>query len=264
MCFANDAEPPSPSDAGPAVSGDPLILTTSDGTARLAWRAEAVEPTGAGVVILPDVRGLFSYYQRLAGIFAALGLDAVAIDYFGRTAGIEPRDSEFDFMSHARQATPDGVVADIAAGVAELRSGGRVRSVFLVGFCFGGSYAFLQVANVELGLAGVIGFYGGMRPRQEGADTPITLAPRARVPVLGLFGGADESIPAAQVDAFAAGLDRSGVAHDVHVYPGAPHSFFDRSHADHVSQCQDAWRRMRAFIDAHSTGKAAEVPRTAG
>jgi carboxymethylenebutenolidase len=151
--------------------------------------------------------------------------------------------------------SPPQVATDIAAGVAHLRGRGRARAVFTVGFCFGGSYSFLQAANGDLGLSGVIGFYGGMRPRTEGGDSPITVAPRSQVPVLGLFGGADESIPTELVEQFRAGLVDSGVAHSVHVYPGAPHSFFDRSYAEHGQECADAWRRMLDFLSAHAPAR---------
>jgi carboxymethylenebutenolidase len=253
MCYAYDAVPPLPPDAGTPRPGEQVVLTAGDGTDLLAWRAEAAEPSGAGVVILPDVRGLFGFYQRLAEQFAALGIDAVAIDYFGRTAGTAARGEDFDYMSHVRQTTYETVGADVAAGVAHLRARGRARSVFTVGFCFGGSHSFLQAPRSELDLAGVIGFYGGMKPRSEGAPTPITAAPHATVPVLGLFGGADQGIPIEQVEQFTAGLEASGVEHTIHVYPGAPHSFFDRAYADFADECADAWRRTREFVAAHTT-----------
>lgn len=207
------------------------------------------------MVILPDIRGVSPFYERLAEQFAGLGIDAVVIDYFGRTAGTEPRDATFDddtCMAHIRRTTFDGVRADIAAGVAHLRERGRVGAVFAVGFCFGGSYAFLQASEEASGLAGVIGFYGGMWSRSRGAPTPIEAAPRARVPVLGLFGGADRAIPAAKVEEFTAALATSGVEHTIHVYPGAPRSFFDRAHRDYSGECADAWQRMLSFIAAHT------------
>jgi carboxymethylenebutenolidase len=262
MCFPPDALPPLPPGAGPPRPGQPLTLTARDGTGLLAWQATAEQPTGPGVVILPDVRGLFDFYRRLAEGFAAAGIDAVAIDYFGRTAGTGEREPDFDFMSHVRQTTEDTVAADVAAGVARLRADGRARALFTVGFCFGGSYSFLQAADPEPGLAGVIGFYGGMRQRREGGPTPISEAPRARVPVLGLFGGADQSIPPEQVGQFEAGLAAAGVEHTVHVYPGAPHSFFDRSFADHTAECADAWRRMLDFLATHTAEGRPRNPTT--
>lgn len=248
MCFSFDAEPPSPPGAGTVPSGESITLVADDGNELLAWRAVAATPSGAGVVILPDIRGLFPFYQRLAELFASVGIDAVAIDYFGRTAGTSARDEHFEFRPHVEQTTFAGVAADVAAGVAEVRSVGRASSIFTVGFCFGGSYSFMQAPIDTLGLAGVIGFYGGMRQRNEGGPTPITEAPRAAVPVLGLFGGADQSIPPEKIEEFRGGLLSSGFDHSIHVYPGAPHGFFDRSYADFSTECADAWRRMIDFI----------------
>jgi carboxymethylenebutenolidase len=252
MCFAFDAEPPRPAGAPAPVPGTSLTLTSSDGTSFMAYSALASSPSGASVVILPDIRGLFAFYQRLAENFASVGIDALAIDYFGRTAGISPRDSDFEFRPHVEQTTYEGVAADVLAGASELRSGGRSRALFTVGFCFGGSYSFLLAADPALDHAGAIGFYGGMRPRQEGGPTPITVAPQTRVPVLGLFGGADQGIPADKVAEYEAGLAQAGVEHTVHTYPGAPHSFFDRSYADFSAECADAWDRVLSFIKTHT------------
>ncbi len=269
MCFAVDAVPPDPPGGAAHVEGSRIVLSSADGTRFAAFRAEvsdsapddtaeaeegaAAEAAGsgrpAGVVILPDVRGLFGFYERLAERFAGVGVDAVAIDYFGRTAGTGHRDADFEFRPHVAQTTPDGVAADIAAAVAHLRERGRVGAIVTVGFCFGGSYSFMEAANTDL--AGVVGFYGGMRPRVENGPTPISRAPSARVPVLGLFGGADEGIPADKVEEFGTGLAQSGVDHTLHTYPGAPHSFFDRSFDAYAQECADAWRRVLAFIEQH-------------
>lgn len=252
MCFDYDALPPAPAGVGPLAGGRQVILTAGDGTRLLAWHAPAAAPSGAAVVILPDVRGLFAFYQRLAETFAAIGVDAVAVDYFGRTAGTGPRGADFDFMAHVAQTTPDGVAADAAAGIEYLRSVGEPRAIFTVGFCFGGTNSFLLGTRGGLGLAGVVGFYGAMKPRTEGGPTPITEAPRTQVPVLGLFGGADPAIPPDKIAEYEAGLAEAGVEYAIHAYPGAPHSFFDRGYADYAAECADAWQRMREFITAHT------------
>ena len=195
MCFAVDAVPPDPPGGAAHVEGSRIVLTSADGTRFAAFRAEvsdsapgdtaeaeegasagaAAPGRPAGVVILPDVRGLFGFYERLAERFAGVGVDAVAIDYFGRTAGTGHRDADFEFRPHVAQTTPDGVAADIAAAVAHLRERGRVGAIVTVGFCFGGSYSFMEAANTDL--AGVVGFYGGMRQRVESGPTPISRAP---------------------------------------------------------------------------------------
>jgi carboxymethylenebutenolidase len=69
-----------------------------------------------------------------------------------------------------------------------------------------------------------------------------------RCPVLGLFGGADQGIPPEDVEEFDRSLDVAGVPHEIVVYPGAPHSFFDRKYDEYAEACEDAWRRVLAFL----------------
>jgi carboxymethylenebutenolidase len=69
-----------------------------------------------------------------------------------------------------------------------------------------------------------------------------------RGPLLGLFGGADPGIPVELVDQFEHSLTDAGVEHEIKVYPGAPHSFFDRKCEEHAEACADAWRRVLAFL----------------
>src|SRR6185295_13831318 len=103
------------------------------------------EPGRTGIVILPDVRGLYRFYEELAERFAERGYPAIAIDYFGRTAGVGKRDDDFEYMAHVQQTTPEGIQADVAAAVEYLRGRG-VTSVFTVGFCFGGRNSWLAAA----------------------------------------------------------------------------------------------------------------------
>jgi len=70
-----------------------------------------------------------------------------------------------------------------------------------------------------------------------------------RVPLLGLFGGADESIPAQDVEAFNGALESARVPHELITYPGAPHSFFDRGFEEHAEASADAWRRVLDFLN---------------
>ena len=256
MCFELDARPPIAPIAGGAVDASDLTLTSADGTRVLAFAARATRPTGAGMLVLPDVRGLHTYYKELALRFAEAGIDAVAIDYFGRTAPSDDRGEGFDFQAHVPQTRQESLQADVNAGAEHLRSeqGGRVRALFSVGFCFGGALSFLQAANGP-GMAGVIGFYGwplgrGGRPPQ--LPTPIELVDRYTCPVLSLFGGADEGIPPEAVQQWDAALSAAGVEHETTTYDGAPHSFFDRRQEEFADASADAWRRVREFVAKHT------------
>ena len=100
MCFEFDALPPELPDGRAVIAGgaaaESLTVTAADGNQFAAALAESPEPTGPGVVILPDVRGLYRFYVELAERFAAAGHHAIAFDYFGRTAGAEERGEDFD------------------------------------------------------------------------------------------------------------------------------------------------------------------------
>src|SRR3954462_13780691 len=166
MGFDLDSAPPIPVIAGAAVSHDDLTFTAADGNTFAAFLATPDEQARAGVVILPDVRGLYRFYEELALRFAERGVAALALDYFGRTAGPEKRDDDFEYMPHVEQTTDDGVQADTRVAVEHLRGLG-VEAVFTVGFCFGGRASWVAAASGH-GLAGSIGFYGSPHPQPRG------------------------------------------------------------------------------------------------
>jgi carboxymethylenebutenolidase len=255
MCVDNDSRPPIPPIAGGSAGGQDLRLTSADGTRFMAYAARAANPTGAGMVVIPDVRGLHVYYKELADRFAEVGVNAVAIDFFARTAATDDRSDSFDFMTQVGLTKPETLQADIAAAAAHLRGkdGGQVRSLFSVGFCFGGTLSYLQAAS-GLDYRGVIGFYGwplGLK-RWPDRPKPIDAVSRYKSAVLSLFGGADEGIPQADVDQFNEACRKAGVKHDSTVYPGAPHSFFDRKYKEFADASADAWRKVQGFIQANA------------
>lgn len=246
MCYSDDARPPLPPIGGAAADQGDLTLTAADGTKFMAYFARASKPTGAGMVVMPDVRGLHHFFKELAQRFAEAGIDAVAIDYFGRTAGIGDRSDSFEAMPHVEKTTQENMAMDVAAAIAHLKSqdGGAVKSAFTVGFCFGGSSSWNQSA-LNPGLNGCIGFYG--RP---GRTEPYLSMMKA--PLLLLIAGADAATPLEASKEFERTLSAAGVPHDMHIYENAPHSFFDRHFAQWKDASDDAWRRMLAFVKTNS------------
>lgn len=252
MCFNHDAQPPIQPISGASFVAENTTLTADDGNQFMVYHASAGVPGSPGIVVMPDVRGLFAFYEELADRFAERGFDAVAIDYFGRTAGRDPRGSAFEFMPHVEKTTQQGITADVGAAVDLLRAGdGNGRPIFTIGFCFGGSGSWLQAASKH-GLSGAIGFYGRPIDARPGFDAPADVAGQFACPVLGLMGGADQSIPPEAVAQFDAALTATGVTHELHTYPGAPHSFFDRAAAEYAEESADAWDRVLAFISSNS------------
>ena len=208
----------------------------------MAYFARASKPTGAGMVVMPDVRGLHQFYKELAQRFAEAGIDAVAIDYFGRTAGIGDRSDAFEYQPHLEKSTQEDIAKDVAAGIAYLQSkdGGAVKSVFTVGFCFGGSSSWNQSA-LNPDLNGCIGFYG-RPPRSE------PYIAKMKAPLLLLVAGADAATSLEASRDFEGQLKAAKVPNEMHIYEGAPHSFFDRTFEQWKDACDDAWRSILAFV----------------
>jgi carboxymethylenebutenolidase len=249
MCFDLDSSPPIPVISGAAVSHEDLELEAKDGNRFAAFVATPDEPAKVGVVILPDVRGLYRFYEELALRFAERGYAALAFDYFGRTAGVSKRDDEFPYPEHVAQTTPAGVQADVGAAVSHLRGLG-CESIFTVGFCFGGRNSWLAAASGHE-IAGAVGFYG-MPAERNGVPGPTQRASELAAPILALQAGADQNITAELNAAFQDALTEAGVEHELVVYEGAPHSFFDKKYEEFAEASDDAWSRVLAFLERYT------------
>lgn len=244
MCHDDASRPPAPPIVGAVAHRERLTLTAGDGNRFAASSALPVQTPRAGIVILPDVRGLHPYYEALAERFAEAGFAAIAIDYFGRTAGLPDgglRTDDFDYPPHVERTTHEGLEADIAAAIESLRSATSSLPIFTVGFCFGGAHSW-RVAATDLDVVGCIGFYG--RPERVGDQ-----ARDVHKPILMLIAGGDAHIdPKAALGLAATMRDAGADVTDV-VYDGAPHSFFDRAFDEWSSVCDDAWAQILGFAD---------------
>jgi carboxymethylenebutenolidase len=252
MCFQPDSIPPIKPVSGAAVAESDVLLTSTDGNRFAGFEAVGPADGGPAVIVLPDVRGLYRFYEQLAVRLAERGYDAMAIDYFGRTAWVGKRDDDFPYMDHVARTTFEGVKVDVAAGVAHFRQDDPDRKVFTLGFCFGGSNSWHQAANGH-GLAGAIGFYG--HPNREfppGATPLVQRVHEFECPILGLMGGADPGIPEEEVERFRRALTEVEVPHEIVTYPGAPHSFFDRAYEEYAEESADAWGRVLRFLADNS------------
>jgi carboxymethylenebutenolidase len=243
MCYGDDARPPAPPVLGPVGEHGDLVLESADGTRFAAYHAHPEAASNRAIVIFPDVRGLHVFYRELALRWAEAGLHAIAFDYFGRTAGIGSRDEDFSYKEHVDKLTFASLAQDASAAVAWIRAQTGATAVFSVGFCFGGAMSWRQAAAGD-DLAGSIGFYGI-------PSRVVDVADRISAPLLMLAAGQDFT-PVPEVEALADRVRAHGVEATLHVYPDAPHSFFDRTFAEHREDCADAWHQMLAFADRYA------------
>jgi carboxymethylenebutenolidase len=228
MCHDDDSRAPAPPVRGEVAARGGLTLTSADGTVLSAYEATPAGfgQGGPGMVVLPDVRGLHPYYKDLTERFAEAGIAAVAIDYFGRTAGTTDRGDDFEHMPHVQQVDPANVRRDVAAAMERLRT-----------------------TAGDLDLAGVIGFYGRPVLVNDVVD-------QMHIPMLLQIAGADQATSQEEFAEFERRLSAQGVEHDMKVYDGAPHSFFDRAFAEWKDAGADSWRRMLDFVAGHSELRA--------
>ena len=245
MCFDLDSAPPIPPLSGAAVSHDDLVLEAPDGNRFAAFLATPEEPARAGVVILPDVRGLYRFYEELALRFAERGYAAVAFDYFGRTAGARSAattSSTCRTCSRRRRTGCRRTSARASSTFAPRGAPPSSRSGSASEDATRGSPPQPITVSPERsvstgGLArGTTGHRADSARRESGADTRSPGRRRPRNPGRGLASVRRGARPA-------------GVQHDVVIYDGAPHSFFDRKHEEFAEASEDAWNRVLAFLE---------------
>ena len=109
--------------------------------------------------------------------------------------------------------------------------------------------AYLANANPDVPLDAVAAFYGGLDTKRFGIPSPIDVAPDMKAPVLGLFGGVDEGIPPELIKRFDHALSEAEVEHDIHVYPGAPHSSSTASTPSTPTRARTPRRRVLDYLD---------------
>jgi carboxymethylenebutenolidase len=251
MCYDGNARPPEPPGEKGQATGRDLVLTAGDGNQFNAFLAEPAGEFKSQVLILPDIRGLHKFYKELALRFAEVGIRALAMDYFGRSAGLAEREDEFEWQPHVAQMSIPTCFTDVASSLDVLQKDSKAP-VFIMGFCMGGTLA-LIAGTKDFEVKGLIPFYSGLTRKFVGAEgTALETASKIHYPLLGLYGGADPGIPIESIQALDAELDKAGVEHKLVVYENAPHSFFDRKYDEFKEASANAWERVLKFIGEKS------------
>jgi carboxymethylenebutenolidase len=231
----------------PGVNGGPDV------------RAYVAKPAGDGpfptVIMIHEFFGLNESIVSKADLLAEQGYLVVAPDTFrGSTTAWIPR-----AIYQVIATKQEDVNADLDSVYAWLESQSEVAQaqVGVAGFCYGGRASLLYSLHNNK-LAATVVFYGS-------SETDPAILKNLPGPVLGIFGGADQSIPLTEVDAFEKGLTAAGIEHEVTVYDGQPHAFVKDAAGIKAGGAQgEAWNQMLAFLDknlknvsAHENNSAA-------
>ena len=220
--------------------GQTITLTASDGHKLGAYRADPAGTPKGGIVVIQEIFGVNHHIRAMADRFAQAGYVAIAPAIFDRQqpgfeCGYSPEE-----IAEARKliAKPDfdAALRDIQAAIDAAQGAGPVG---VVGFCYGGTLAFLSAARLS-GLKAAVPYYGGFIVRF--ADE------KPKVPTQMHFGEKDAGIPLSDVDVIKA--KRSDC--EIHVYEDAQHGFSCDERPSYQKRSADlAWSRTLDFLAGH-------------
>jgi carboxymethylenebutenolidase len=194
-----------------------------------------------GVIVIHEIGGLDEHIKDIARQFAAEGYAALGVDLFG---GRNRAVCMFRLMGEMRfRSLSNANLDEVTAALSYLTARPKVDAarVGAVGYCLGGSLA-VAWACTDDRLRAIAPYY---------ATNPRPLeAVRRSCPVVGSY--PENDFTAAQGRKLDAALATYGVAHDVKIYPGARHSFFnDRRRTYNAAAAADSWQRVLAFFKQH-------------
>jgi carboxymethylenebutenolidase len=223
----------------PGVNGGPDV------------RAYVATPEGDGpfptVIMIHEFWGLNDSINGKADLLADEGYLVIAPDTFrGSTTGWMPR-AIYQVIS----SRPENVNADLDSVYAWLASQSDVDTdrIAIAGFCYGGRMS-LTYSLRNNQIAATVVFYGSPEIDPEILKT-------LPGPILGIFGGADQSISVSQVNTFDAALTEAGVPHEIKIYEGQPHAFVQDAEGIRAGGAQgEAWNQMLAFLETNLKGKS--------
>jgi carboxymethylenebutenolidase len=254
--------------AGPAVA-QTAIKTPDDGLETGAAQVSVqggnmpayfAAPKKAGkratVIVIPEIWGMHEYQKDICRRLAKAGYYAVTLDPYFRKGELYKLTDIKDVLAAANTLEDTQMLADLDAlvGWVEKQPKANAKKLGITGMCRGGRTVWMYTAHSKKIKAGVA-WYGGLNPMPPAMPlTPMDIADQLHAPVLGLYGGADQGIPANMVERMRAALLAFGKEKEsiIHVYPDMPHAF----HADYrpsyrKEAADDGWKRMLAWFKKH-------------
>ena len=206
------------------------------------------------ILVVQEIFGVHEHIKDVCRRLAKLGYMAVAPELYARQGDVSKL-SDMKEISVVVEKVPDlQVMYDLDDTMSwARRNGANVTQLGVTGFCWGGRIVWLYCAHNPMVAAGVA-WYG----RLEGQASelrptfPIDIAPTLKVPVLGLYGGADTGIPKESVEKMRDALKAASGKSQIVVYPDTPHAFFaDYRPSYRREAAQDGWKRLQEWFKSH-------------
>jgi carboxymethylenebutenolidase len=195
------------------------------------------------LIVIHEWWGLNEHVQTMARLLAQHGYKALAVDLYGGEVADDPQAAQ-----RLMQGVDEGEAQDNLRQ-AHRYLAGELESprIGVIGWCFGGGWA-LQTALLVPELDAAVVYYGRLVTDRDALSG-------LEVPVLGIFGAEDSSLPVASVRELERTLEELGKPVEIHVYDGAGHAFANPSGERYVPEAaRDAWQKTLAFLAAHLEG----------
>ena len=210
------------------------------------------------MLVIQEIFGVHEHIKDVCRRFAKLGYYAIAPDLFARQGDASKADIK-TILSDIVPKVPDvQVMSDLDAAVAFAKASGSADTQRLgaVGFCWGGRIIWLYAAH-NPDLKAAVAFYGLLGGKASPTSplkpkNPVDIGETIKTPVLGLYGGADDNIPVAQIDEMRGELAKAKSPAQIVVYPDTPHGFFaDYRPSYRKAAAEDGWSRLQAWFKDH-------------
>lgn len=221
-----------------------------------AYRAQ---PASGGpfpvVLVVSEIFGVHEYIADVCRRLAKLGYLAIAPELFARVGDPRKLGNVQEILASIVSKVHDKeVMTDLDACVAWAKeNGGDPARLGITGFCWGGRQTWLYAVH-NPAVRAAVAWYGRIdgETNDRTPQWPLDIAADLKVPVLGLYGGQDQGIPLADVEAMQTALEKAGGRSRIHLYPDAPHAF----HADYrptfrKEAAEDGWQRLQAWFRQH-------------
>jgi carboxymethylenebutenolidase len=210
------------------------------------------------VLVVQEIFGVHEHIKDVCRRLAKLGYLAISVELYFRQGDVTKFTDNQEIFAKVVNHVPDSqVMSDLDAAVVYAEATGRADTSRLgvTGFCWGGRIVWTYCVHNPKVRAGVAWYGRLVAPARAPLQPayPVELAPHVKVPVLGLYGGADASIPVEHVEQMRAALKAAGNnVSEIVVYDGAPHAFYaDYRPSYRKEAAEDGWQRMQAWFKKH-------------
>ena len=206
------------------------------------------------ILVVQEIFGVHEHIRDVCRRLAKLGFMAVAPELYARQGDVSKLTDMKEIFAIVEKVPDVQVMRDLDDTMSWSRkNGANVTQLSITGFCWGGRIVWLYCSHNPMVAAGVA-WYGRLEGQVNDLRPtfPIDVAPTLKVPVLGLYGGADTGISQESVEKMRAALKTANSKSQIIVYPDTPHAFFaDYRPSYRKEAAEDGWKKLQEWFKTH-------------